>query len=79
MENQKNLTAMASQQSTLQAGTYANLMALRQQEAANSLVNSNMSESVDEVNRTHHAESMAGAISVMRGAANVYLPGTDTH
>ena len=75
----KNLTAMASQQSALQAGTYANLMALRQQEAANSLVNSNMSESVDEVNRTHHAESMAGAISVMRGAANVYLPGTETH
>ncbi|MDX2244964.1 MAG: hypothetical protein NW224_30175 [Leptolyngbyaceae cyanobacterium bins.302] len=74
----KNLTAMTSQQATLQAGTYANIMALRQQEAANSLVTSNISEGVDEVNRMHHAESMAGAISVMRGSANVYLPGSDT-
>ena len=73
----KNLTAMASQQSALQAGTYVNLMALRQQEAANSLVTSNISQGVDEGNRTHHAESMAGAISVMRGSANVYLPGAD--
>ncbi|MBD2093047.1 hypothetical protein H6F67_24675 [Microcoleus sp. FACHB-1515] len=75
----KNLTAMASQQSALQAGTYANLMALRQQEAANSLVTANISEGVDEGNRVHHAESMAGAISVMRGSANVYLPGADAH
>jgi len=73
----KNLTTIANDQSQIESGNFVQLTALRMQSAANGLVESNISEAVDESNRTHHAESMAGAYSVMSGASNLYLPGTN--
>jgi hypothetical protein len=72
----KNLTTIANYQSQIASGNFVQLTALRMQNAANGLVEANISESVDESNRARHAESMAGAYSVMSGAANLYLPGT---
>jgi|GEM_PF-4592792 len=71
----KNLTAIQANQSSLQAGSYAQLMALRAQEAANSVVTSNISEALDEANRASHAESMATADHALRASAGFYLPG----
>ena len=73
----KNLTTIANDQSQIESGNFVQLTALRMQSATSSLVESNISEGVDEANRTHHAESMAGAYSVMSGASNLYLPGTN--
>jgi hypothetical protein len=73
----KNLTTIAHDQSQIEAGNFVQLTALRMQSATNGLVEANISEAVDEANRTHHAESTAGAYSVMSGAANLYLPGTN--
>lgn len=74
----KNLTALQAGQSALQAGSYSSLMLLRQQEAANSLVMSNISDSVDESNRMQHSERMAGAASLLQASGNVYMPGSNS-
>lgn len=50
-------------------------MALRAQDAANAVVTSNISESLDEENRAKHAETMATADHVLRSSASFYLPG----
>jgi hypothetical protein len=71
----KDLTAMTSAQSSLVAGSYAQLMGVRQQLAADSVVNTNVSEAADEANRMQHAERMGAAMYVLNGAANFYLPG----
>ena len=71
----KDLTAMTSAQSSLVAGSYAQLMGVRQQIAADSVVNSNISEAADETNRMQHAERMGAAMYVLNSAANFYLPG----
>ncbi|MBE9010931.1 hypothetical protein IQ250_12000 [Pseudanabaenaceae cyanobacterium LEGE 13415] len=71
----KNLTAIQANQSSLVGGSYAQLMALRAQDAANAVVTSNISETLDEENRARHAESMAAADHVLRASAGIYLPG----
>jgi len=71
----KNLTAIQANQSSLVGGSYAQLMALRAQDAANAVVTSNISETLDEDNRARHAESMAAADHVLRASAGIYLPG----
>ncbi|MBW4489676.1 MAG: hypothetical protein KME12_17980 [Trichocoleus desertorum ATA4-8-CV12] len=71
----KDLTAMTAAQSSLSAGSYAQLMGVRQQMAADSVVNTNISEAADEANRMHHAERMGAALYVLNSAANFYLPG----
>jgi hypothetical protein len=71
----KDLTAMTSAQSSLVAGSYAQLMGVRQQLAADSVVNTNVSEAADEANRMQHAERMGAAMYVLNSAANFYLPG----
>jgi hypothetical protein len=71
----KDLTAMTSAQSSLVAGSYAQLMGVRQQLAADSVVNTNISEAADEANRMQHAERMGAAMYVLNSAANFYLPG----
>lgn len=71
----KNLTALQANQSALIGGSYSQLMALRAQEAANNVVTSNISESLDEDNRARHAESMTAADHVLRTSAGFYLPG----
>jgi hypothetical protein len=73
----KNLTAMVSGQSQLEAGNYLQLMQINQQAAQGNVLDAAVSESADEANRAHHAEDMAGAYGVMEGSANVYLPGVD--
>ena len=71
----KNLAAIQANQSSLMSGSYAQLMALRAQNAANAVVTSNISESLDEENRAKHAETMATADHVLRSSASFYLPG----
>lgn len=71
----KNLAAIQANQSSLVSGSYAQLMALRAQDAANAVVTSNISESLDEENRAKHAETMATADHVLRSSASFYLPG----
>jgi hypothetical protein len=71
----KDLTAVTSAQSSLVAGSYAQLMGVRQQLAADSVVNTNISEAADEANRMQHAERMGAAMYVLNSAANFYLPG----
>ncbi len=71
----KDLTTMTSAQSSLVAGSYAQLMGVRQQLAADSVVNTNVSEAADEANRMQHAERMGAAMYVLNSAANFYLPG----
>lgn len=71
----KDLTAMTAAQSSLSAGSYAQLMGVRQQMAADSVVNTNISEAADEANRMQHAERMGAAMYVLNSAANFYLPG----
>jgi len=71
----KNLASMESANSTLVAGSYAQLMGLRQQTAANGVVTTNISEATDESNRMQHAERMGAAISVLNSAGAFYLPG----
>lgn len=71
----KNLASMESANSTLVAGSYAQLMGLRQQTAANGVVTTNISEATDESNRMQHAERMGAAISVLTNAGGLYLPG----
>ncbi|HEY9645410.1 MAG TPA: hypothetical protein V6C88_03520 [Chroococcidiopsis sp.] len=73
---EKNLTAMVNDQSQLEAGSYSQLMQLNQQQAEANVVNADVSESLDELNRSRHAEVMSGAYDVMAGAANLYLPGS---
>lgn len=71
----KDLVTLQAGQSALQGGAYTNLMLLRQQTAANSLVMSNISDAVDETNRMQHSEKIAGAVSLIQASGNVYLPG----
>lgn len=71
----KNLTAIQANQSSLVGGSYAQLIALRAQDAANAVVTSNISETLDEQTRARHAESMAAADHVLRASASFYLPG----
>lgn len=71
----KDLTAMTAAESSLVAGSYAQLMGVRQQLAADSVVNTNISEATDEANRMQHAERMGAAMYVLNSAANFYLPG----
>jgi hypothetical protein len=71
----KDLTAMTAAQSSLSAGSYAQLMGVRQQMAADSVVNTNISEAADEANRMQHAERMGAALYVLNSATNFYLPG----
>lgn len=71
----KALSAMSYGQASLTAGSYAELMGLRQQTAATSVVTANISEGIDEGNRRDHAERMGAAISVLNAAGSVYLPG----
>jgi hypothetical protein len=71
----KDLTAMTAAQSSLSAGSYAQLIGVRQQMAADSVVNTNISEATDEANRMQHAERMGAALYVLNSAANFYLPG----
>jgi hypothetical protein len=73
----KNLSAMSYGQASLSAGSYAELMGLRQQTAANSVVTANISEGIDESNRRDHAERMGAAISVLNAAGSTYLPGQE--
>lgn len=73
----KNLSAMTYGQASLTAGSYAQLMGLRQQTAADSVVTANISEGIDENNRRDHAERMGAAISVLNAAGSVYLPGQE--
>lgn len=72
----KNLTAMIAGQSSLESGNYAQTMLIHQQLAATSVVESDISESLDEANRARHAEAMAGASGLLRSASTVYLPGS---
>ena len=72
----KNLITVLNDQSQISAGIYSQLTLARMQDAANSLVEANISEAADESNRTHHAETLAGAFGVMSGGANLYMPGT---
>ncbi|MBM0744894.1 hypothetical protein JOY44_25585 (plasmid) [Phormidium sp. CLA17] len=71
----KDLVTLQAGQSALQGGAYTNLMLLRQQTAANSLVMSNISDAVDETNRMQHSEKIAGAVSLIQASGSVYLPG----
>lgn len=71
----KDLVTLQAGQSALQGGSYTNLMLLRQQTAANSLVMSNISDAVDETNRMQHSEKIAGAVSLIQASGNVYMPG----
>lgn len=73
----KNLSAMVSGQSQLEAGNYLELTKMNQQQAQGNVLSANLSESLDEYNRSQHAETMSGAYGVMEGSANVYLPGVD--
>jgi hypothetical protein len=73
----KNLTAMVSGQSQLEAGNYLQLTQMNEQQAQANVLSANLSESLDEYNRSQHSEAMSGAYGVMEGAANVYLPGVD--
>ena len=71
----KNLTAVQANQSALQAGSYAQLMAIRAQDATNATVTSNISEALDEANRARHAQAMASADRILRASAGFYIPG----
>jgi hypothetical protein len=73
----KNAITVADDESQISTGIYAQLMMSRIQQSADSLVEANISEAADESNRTHHAETLAGAFGVMSGGANLYLPGTN--
>lgn len=70
----KNLTTMVAGQSALESGDYAQTMMIHQQLAANSVVEANASEALDEANRTRHAEAMAGAAGLIRAASEMYIP-----
>ena len=72
----KNLAQMVAGQSSLESGSYAQTMLVHQQLSANGLVESNISEALDEANRTRHVEAMAGASKLMQSASSVYLPGS---
>jgi len=71
----KKLVVMHNGQSALNAGTYAQMIALRQQAAADSVVLANISETADETNRKEHAAQISSTISVINALSNVYLPG----
>lgn len=73
----KNLTAIITQQSQLQTGSYIQLMSLRQQEAATNQLLANISEALDETNRRAHSEAMSNAVRVMHQASGIYLPGSE--
>jgi len=75
----KDLVTLQAGQSALQGGAYTNLMLLRQQTAANSLVMSNISDAVDETNRMQHSEKIAGAVSLIQASGNVYMPGATSN
>lgn len=72
----KDAANIAANQSALQAGTYSQILALRTQTAADSVVQSNISEALDEMNRRDRAESAAAADLVLRNASQVYIPGS---
>lgn len=70
----KDLTIVAANQSALQAGTYSQILALRTQNAADSVVQANISEALDEMNRRDRAQNSAAADQVLRNAAQLYIP-----
>ena len=71
----KQLALMVDGSSNIQTSLYAQAEMARVQQAANGIIQSNISEAIDEVNRTHHAETIGGASAVLVGGANIYLPG----
>lgn len=71
----KNMAVMLAGQASLDSGNYAHTMLIHQQMAANGVVETNISEALDEANRARHVEAMAGATGLLRSASSVYLPG----
>lgn len=72
----KNLAQMAAGQASLESGTYAQTMLIRQQMAVNGVVETNISEAIDEINRGRRVEAMAGASRLLQSASSLYLPGS---
>lgn len=72
----KNLTQIVAGQASLESGTYAQTMLVHQQLSANGVIESNISEALDETNRARRVEAMAGASRLLHSASALYLPGS---
>jgi hypothetical protein len=71
----KNLSAQLAQDSVIRAGQYKQDMLARQQQAADAVVNTEISKLLGEQNRMERAELLGNATVMDTATAGLYLPG----
>jgi hypothetical protein len=74
----KNLSAQLAQDSVIRAGQYKQDMLARQQQAADAVVNTEISKLLGEQNRMERAELLGNATVMDAATAGLYLPGEAT-
>ena len=71
----KNLTTLEAQRGSIEASGIYHSQRLEQQLAAGNVVNTEISEALDERNRSERAQDFGAAAMLMRASSQTYIPG----